>query len=197
VRFKPVATVIRSLKIGVIALGTTAGSLASYWALIQYDGNFHTVTEGAFYRSAQLSRDELQRMVHDHGIRSILNLRGAHPGDSWYDDEIAASQQLGVAHFDYGLSSKRVVTGKQMAELLQIIDGAPKPLLVHCRSGADRAGLVSALYRFAEEGASAGEAATQLSVVYGHFPYLMSRTRAMDDSYWAFVSDRASSGREN
>ena len=187
----------RSLKIGVIALRTTAGSLASYWAPIQYDGNFHTVKEGALYRSAQPAKDELYKLVHDHGIKSILNLRGAHPGDSWYDDEIAASAQLGVAHFDYSLSSKRNVTGKQMADLLQIIDNAPKPLLVHCRSGADRAGLVSALYRFAEEGASASEAAAQLSVVYGHFPYLMSRTRAMDDSFWAFVSNRASSAREN
>jgi len=188
----------RSLKVGVIAVGVTAGSIGSYWGLVQFHDNFHTVTEGAFYRSAQPTKDELQEVVRDHGIRSILNLRGDHRGQSWYDDEIAASEQLGVAHFDYGLSSKRVVTAKQMAELLQIIDNAPKPLLVHCKSGADRAGLVSALYRFAEEGTSAGEAAKQLSLVYGHFPYLMSRTRAMDDSFWAFVGDTAPSpGREN
>jgi len=186
---------IRSLKVGVIAVGVTAGSIGSYWGLVQYHDNFHTVTAGVFYRSAQPAKDELQELVRDHGIRSILNLRGAHRGQSWYDDEIAASEKLGVAHFDYGLSSKRVVTSKQMAELLRIINYAPKPLLVHCKSGADRAGLVSALYRFAEEGASAGEAAKELSLVYGHFPYLMSRTRAMDDSFWAFVGDTASSSR--
>jgi protein tyrosine/serine phosphatase len=181
------ATLLRSVKIGAVAVGLTAGSIGSYWGLIQYHGNFHTVTEGSFYRSAQLVKDELHTVVRSHGIRSILNLRGAHPGQSWYDDEVAVSKELGVAHYDYALSAHRVVTGPQITELLGIIREAPKPLLVHCKSGADRAGLVAALYRFADEGASAEEADRQLSLIYGHFPYLTSRTRAMDDSFWAFV----------
>ena len=198
VRSKCVAALIRSLKIGVVSLGMAGGAIGSYWGLIQYQGNVHTVTEGALYRSAQLARDELQRVVRNHGIRSILNLRGAHRGEPWYDDEIAASEELGVAHFDYGLSSRRTVTAKQITEILDILRDAPKPLLVHCRSGSDRAGLVSALYRFAAEGKSADEADKQLSLVYGHFSYLMSRTRAMDDSFWAFVGEAAASAdREN
>jgi hypothetical protein len=52
-------------------------------------------------------------VVRDHGIKSILNLRGAHSGQSWYDDEVAVSGELGVAHYDYGLSAGRPVTGKQ------------------------------------------------------------------------------------
>jgi len=178
------------MKICVVALGTTGASIASYWALTQYEGNFHVVAEGALYRSAQLTKVELEKVVRDHGIRSILNLRGAHPGDPWYDDELAASEKLGVAHYDYALSSKRIVTGEQITEILAILGSAPKPLLVHCRSGADRAGLVSALYLFAGQGKAADEADRELSLAYGHFPYLMSKTRAMDDSFWAFV-DRA------
>jgi protein tyrosine/serine phosphatase len=187
VKSQRLAALIRSLKIGVIVVGLTAGSIGSYWGLIQYQGNFHMVRAGEFYRSAQLAKDELQEVVRDHGIRSILNLRGAHPGQSWYDDEIAVSEERGVAHYDYGLSAHRIVSGKQITDLLEIIRHAPKPLLVHCKSGADRAGLVSALYRFADEGANANEADGQLSLIYGHFPYLTSRTRAMDDSFWAFV----------
>ena len=195
---KPFATLIRSMKIGVLALGMTGASAASYWGIIQYQGNFHTVTEGTFYRSAQLTKVELEAVVRDHGIRSILNLRGAHRGDAWYDDEVAASEKLGVAHYDYALSSKRIVTGKQIAEILAIIGGAPKPLLVHCKSGADRAGLVAALYRYAGEGKSAREADRELSLVYGHVPYLMSKTGAMDESFWAFVATAApSSTRED
>jgi protein tyrosine phosphatase (PTP) superfamily phosphohydrolase (DUF442 family) len=193
VRPGALATLIRSIKIGVVAVGLTAGSIGSYWGLVQYYGNFHTVSEGSLYRSAQLTKDELQQAVHSYGIRSVLNLRGAHPGQSWYDDEVALSAALGVAHYDYGLSAHRVVTGKQMADVLEIIRNAPKPLLVHCKSGADRAGLVSALYRFAGEGTSADEADRQLSIAYGHFPYLTSRTRAMDDSFWAFVHNASAS----
>jgi protein tyrosine/serine phosphatase len=129
----------------------------------------------------------LQKAVRDHGIKAILNLRGAHPGEPWYDDEVAISRMLGARHYDYGLSARRGVTDNQIADLIAIIRDAPKPLLVHCKSGADRTGLVSALYRFAVEGKGADEADAQLTVFYGHFPYLTSRTRAMDDSFWAFV----------
>lgn len=50
---------------------------------------------------------------------------------------------------------KTRLTSAQITELLGIIRDGPKPLLVHCKSGADRAGLVLALYLFADEGVSA------------------------------------------
>jgi len=187
-RSRPVAAAIRTLKAGVIVIGLTAGSAGAYWGVIQYDGNFHAVEEGALYRSAQLNKDELQRAVREHGIRAILNLRGAHSGEAWYDDEIAVANALGVAHYDYGLSAHRFVSNNQIIDLLGIMRGAPKPLLVHCKSGADRSGLVAALYRLVIEGKSATEADAQLTIVYGHFPYLTSRTSAMDESFWAFVN---------
>lgn len=183
---------MRAIKIGVVALGLTAGSGGAYWGVLESHGNFHVVKEGTFYRSAQLDQEELRRVIRDHQIRSVLNLRGAHPGQGWYDDEIAVAQELRVAHYDYGLSAYRFVTKRQIGEVLDIIRNAPKPLLVHCKSGADRAGLVSALYRFAEEGTSADQAGQQLSMIYGHFPYLTSRSKAMDDSFWAFVGGAGS-----
>lgn len=186
---------MRAIKVGVVAVGLTAGSGGAYWGIVQYHGNFHAVREGEFYRSAQLTTNELQNVIRDHRIRSILNLRGAHPGQPWYDDEVAVSRALGVAHYDYGLSAYRIVTAQQMDQLLDIIRNAPKPLLVHCKSGADRAGLVSALYRFADERASAEQADRQLSLIYGHFPYLASRSKAMDDSFWAFVDTQVSAAR--
>ena len=79
-------------------------------------------------------------------------------------------------------------------QILAIVHDAPKPLLIHCKSGADRAGLVSALYQYALAGAPAAEADRQLSLAYGHFPYLTSRSGAMDDSFWAFVYEGARPG---
>jgi protein tyrosine/serine phosphatase len=192
-RVKAAAVLMRAIKIGVVALGLSAGSGGAYWGLLQYQGNFHAVKEGTFYRSAQLDEEELHRVLRDHQIRSVLNLRGAHPGQGWYDEEVAISHALGVTHYDYGLSAYRFVTRRQIGEVLDIVRSAPKPLLVHCKSGADRAGLVSALYRFAEEGASVDQADRQLSLIYGHFPYLTSRSKAMDDSFWAFVGTPGSS----
>ncbi|HEX3952868.1 MAG TPA: dual specificity protein phosphatase family protein [Stellaceae bacterium] len=177
----------RSLAALAVSVGLLGGSVGAYWGAVQYDGNFHTVSEGVLYRSAELSKAGFEAAARDHGIKSVLNLRGAHVGQGWYDDEIAAAREAGLAHFDYGISAKRFVTGQQIAEILDIVRRAPKPLLIHCMSGADRTGLVAALYRYTAGGQSAAAADQQLSLRYGHFPYLGSRSVAMDDSFWAYV----------
>lgn len=188
---RPLRWALRSLKIAVVSVGLIASSAGAYWGILQYQGNFHTVAAGVLYRSAQPSEGELGAAARQRGIRSVLNLRGAHIGEAWYDNEMAATGALGLTHYDYGLSAKRFVTPQQIADILQIVRDAPKPLLIHCKSGSDRTGLVAALYRYAEAGATADDADGELSLVYGHFPYPPSHSGAMDDSYWAFVRDHA------
>jgi protein tyrosine phosphatase (PTP) superfamily phosphohydrolase (DUF442 family) len=187
IRSRAVARLIRCVKIAGVCVGLLAASIGGYWGILQYEGNLHTVSAGVLYRSAQLSGNEIRAAVGEYGIKSVLNLRGAHKGESWYDDEMAAAGALGLAHFDYPLSAKRFVTNQQIEDILGILRQAPKPLLIHCKSGADRAGLVAALYRYSDTGASAAQADQELSLVYGHFPYLTSRSVAMDNSFWAFV----------
>jgi protein tyrosine phosphatase (PTP) superfamily phosphohydrolase (DUF442 family) len=186
---RPIAWVVRSLKVAVISVGLSAASLGAYCGVIIYQGNFHAVEAGVLYRSAQPDRDHLVAAARQHGIKSVLNLRGRNPGSRWYDEEVEASRELGLAHYDYSISAKRLVTPQQIAEILDIIRQAPKPLLIHCKSGSDRAGLVSALYRFSLAGATAEDADRELSLIYGHFPYLTSRSGAMDDSFWAYVRE--------
>jgi protein tyrosine phosphatase (PTP) superfamily phosphohydrolase (DUF442 family) len=189
-RTRPVRWLVRTIATVSVSLFLGSAGLALYCGAIIYDGNFHAVEEHVLYRSAQPDKAELALFARRYGIKSVLNLRGANPGSSWYDDEMAASRDLGLRHYDYPLSAKRFVTGRQIAELLAIIRDAPKPLLIHCQSGADRAGLVAALFRYAVTGASAVTADRQLSLVYGHFPYLTSRSGAMDRSFWAYVAAR-------
>ena len=189
-RSRPLARLVRCLQIAGVSVGLTVAAIGGYWGVLQYEGNLHAVSAGILYRSAQLSKDDTRWAVREYRIKSVLNLRGAHAGQSWYDNEIAAAGELGLAHFDYPLSAKRFVTSEQIDEILDIVRKAPKPLLIHCKSGADRTGLVAALYRFSETGASAAEADRELSLVYGHFPYLTSRSGAMDASFWAFVHSR-------
>ena len=38
---------------------------------------FHVVEEGVLYRSGQLSLDGLKRLIHDHGIKTVVTLRDA------------------------------------------------------------------------------------------------------------------------
>ena len=157
------------------------------------DGNVHEVEPGRLYRSGQLDSGQFVNVIRADGIRSILNLRGPSPGVRWYDAERRVSRGLGVAHYDYGISAEQSVTGAQIADILALIRAAPKPLLIHCKSGADRTGLVSALYEAVIEGKPAWQARDQLSLRYGHFPWLGSRTIAMDQSYWTYVRARSNS----
>lgn len=149
--------------------------------------NFHVVSNGIVYRSGQMSAKALDHVIRAHGIKSILNLRGAW-NDGWYAAEIKTAQSLGVQHYDFALSASRELTDEEMDRILAMIKAAPKPLLIHCKSGSDRTGLAGALYLYEVEGQSAHSAGRQLTFLYGHVPYLFwNPTAAMDRSYWRFV----------
>jgi protein tyrosine phosphatase (PTP) superfamily phosphohydrolase (DUF442 family) len=149
--------------------------------------NVHEVVPGVVLRSAQLSPTALEEVVAGHGVRSVVNLRGARPGRAWYDDELAVCARAGVAHFDFELSAEQDVPLARARDLVQLMASAPKPLLLHCQGGADRTGLASALYRVAVMRETPERAATELSTWYGHLPWLWSPVEAMDRSYARFV----------
>jgi protein tyrosine/serine phosphatase len=177
----------RAFKASALAVLLVAALIASYCGVIRYTGNIHVVEQGKFYRSAQLDDKQLQRIIVKYKIKSILNLLGQHSGEPWYEDELAISKTRYLEHYDYGISAGDLVTVERINEILDIVRTAQKPILVHCLSGADRTGLVAALFLADVEKRSIYEAAGQLSLKYGHFPYLTSDTGAMDESYWAYV----------
>ena len=151
--------------------------------------NFHTVSPGTVYRSAQLDATALTKVIEQNGIKSILNLRGGHSSSGWYNAETNAARQLGVRYYDYELSASEELTDGQMNELVTMIGNAPKPLLIHCKSGADRTGLVGALYLYNFEGKSAEVASEELTLLYGHVPYFFWHdTVAMDHSFSRYVA---------
>ena len=169
----------------LVLLVATLG-LGSYASYQHVTGNIHSVVPGEFYRSAQLPPALLAVYARRYGIRTIVNLRGARPGHAWYDHEIAAAAHLGIAHINFRMSASRELSRAQAAQLLQILDRAQKPLLVHCRGGADRSGLAGALYLAALSKHGEAAAEGQLSIWYGHIgvPYLSS-TAAMDRTFEA------------
>ncbi len=163
----------------VVGLAFFGGHLA----LLQVTGNFHTVIPGELYRSAQPSAAQLERYVHQYGIQTIINLRGSND-QPWYREEVAAAQRLGVEHIDFRMSATKVLTVEKATALIDIMKTAPRPILVHCMSGADRTGLFSLLYSYEVAGVPADVAERQLSVLFGHIgvPYL-SASFAMERSW--------------
>lgn len=168
-----------------LAAGTLAASavavVAGAWLAIEGDGNVHVVQEGVVIRSAQPSAARLDEIVRRYHVRSVLNLRGANAGRPWYDEEIAASRAHGLQHLDVALSARRDMTPAQVAAVLKMVADAPKPVLIHCNGGSDRTGLISAAWQWSQS-VPAPVAEGQLSIRYGHFPWLGSRTSAMDRS---------------
>lgn len=188
----------RTLKIVGIAISTVLVLLLIYIGSLAYSGNQATVVAGELYRSAQPNEQMLSEYVSEFGIKTVLNLRGHQkPGTDWYEEEISASQKLGLTHIDYKMSASHRLSKDQVRDLAEIMQRAEKPILVHCMSGSDRTGLASAIYLFLVAGAGDVEAGSQLSLRYGHFsvPYL-SDAWPMDET-WMDVKSWFATDRKN
>lgn len=167
--------------IGVVLVLAVGGYLGG----LQLTGNFHSVVANELYRSAQPTATDIAHYQKTYGVKTIINLRGENSGTPWYDAEIAEAKQLGITHVDFRMSARRELTQARAADLIAILERAQKPVLIHCKAGADRSGLASALYVAAV--AKLGEAAAegQISIRYGHVSLPLSATYAMDRTFEA------------
>ena len=127
--------------------------------------------------------EQIADYARRYGIKTIINLRGEEDGSSWYRNEVAESKALGITHIDFRMSSGQELTVAQAEQLIRIMKTAEKPLLIHCRRGADRTGLASALYVAAVKNLGESEAETQLLPIYGHLSIPFTPAYAMDRTW--------------
>jgi protein tyrosine/serine phosphatase len=127
--------------------------------------NRHRIAPG-IWRSSQPGPRQIARYASE-GVRTIINLRGPRDCGS-YRLEVEACRRHGVTLIDFPLKSRSVPSRavvKQAESLLRAVD---YPVLIHCKSGADRAGLMSVLVLFLKEGKPLEKAMKQLSLKFGH-----------------------------
>ena len=129
--------------------------------------NEHRVAEGVI-RSNQPDPSRIRRLA-GQGVKAILNLRGATEYGS-YLLEREACAAAGIELVDFKLSSRTLPTREEILALDDLFGRLPRPFLMHCKSGADRAGFAAALYLLLRGGASLAEAREQLSWRYLHLP---------------------------
>jgi protein tyrosine/serine phosphatase len=171
------------------ALVVLMGALLASEGCVMHNANFHTIVSGEAYRSGQMNAVQLSRVIESYGIKSIVNLRGTN-APAVYQGEMETAKRLGVKHYDFSLSAIDEISMPQMDEIIRTLREAPKPVLIHCKAGSDRTGLVSALYCFTLKGETPAQADRELSVRYGHVPSIpLANTIAMDHSYWHYVSN--------
>ena len=152
-----------------------------YALFVTGQGNFHQITKGEAYRSAQMDRGKLTYCLRNYHIRSILNLRGKDSHENWYIDELKTSGESNVIHYDVSLSAYAEPTKQETQILMSIFKAAPRPILIHCQAGADRTGLVAAMWKVIVDKESKVEASKQLSILYGHLP--LGPASAMDQFF--------------
>jgi protein tyrosine phosphatase (PTP) superfamily phosphohydrolase (DUF442 family) len=141
-------------------------------------GNIHTVIPGQVYRCGQLSGEALEKIIAEHHIRTVVNLRGSSAPSPWYLDECRATNSLNVGQEDICFSANRLPSIHELRRLVEVLDRAESPILLHCRHGADRTGLASAVVLLLQNDIGLTQARGQLAARFGHFP--VGRLRFLD-----------------
>jgi protein tyrosine/serine phosphatase len=154
----------------MVSVGAVALLAAIRIAYLDEHGNFHAITPSEAYRSAQLDEDELKHYLVRYKIRSVVNLRGDKDGEPWYMEEKKICRDLDVQHYDLRLPADREPTSTEIEALMRLFETAPRPVLIHCKAGADRSGLAAALWKMEIDGQPKAVAQRQLSIRFGHIP---------------------------
>ncbi len=129
--------------------------------------NFHWIEPGKMARANQPSPKQIARYAAQ-GFKTIVNLRGE-SGAGHYLLEREACQAAGLNLVTFQVRSRDMPSKEQLTGAKALFDEIAYPALMHCKSGADRAGIMSALYVMLHLERPAREAMAQLSRKYGHF----------------------------
>lgn len=134
--------------------------LRVYWS------NLDLVAPGV-WRANQPSQSQLRQYFQRLGLKSVVNLRGA-PDQGFYLFETEVCRELDLTLHDIALSARRAPSRDVLIEVLDLLQTMQKPVLIHCKSGADRTGLIAAIYLLTVENRPLAEARRHLSFRYLH-----------------------------
>ena len=130
--------------------------------------NFHRISDDAF-RSSQPTMWQLRRMVKRHGIRTILNLKGANPNSAYWAFEREQCEKLGITLIDIDIRSREAPRPEDMRRAKALFASIAYPMWMHCKAGADRTGIYATFFQHFHQQMPI-EHTNQLRLwPYGHF----------------------------
>jgi protein tyrosine/serine phosphatase len=147
--------------------------------------NFAVVSPGRLYRSNHPTPGHLAEFTRKVGLKSLINLRGQinYGSDALSRD---AAARLGLDFYDMALESRGAPHKDRILRLAEIYRTMRTPALIHCKSGADRAGLAAGLFVLLD-GGTAKAAMRQLSLRYGHIK--QANTGILDMFFAVYARD--------
>lgn len=150
-------------------LSTGWGRFKAYWHSIWGDHAFLRVGFSNAHwigpdmvRAAQPWPFQLRWWKRD-GIRTIINLRGGFD-TGFYVLERDACERLGLKMVDFTITSREVPRRETVLGARDLFASIEYPALMHCKSGADRAGIMSVFYRHFHLGHPIREAVRELGL---------------------------------
>ncbi|MBC7466760.1 MAG: tyrosine-protein phosphatase [Bdellovibrio sp.] len=151
--------------------------------------NFEVVEDGKLYRSAQLTTEELQETVRKYNIKTVMSLRGSPGRTDYYEPEADTVAGLKIKFVPIPMSDRYYPLESEVKEVFSVFeDPSNYPVLIHCRVGTDRTGMVAALYERVYMNKSVDEALKQLTFDNWHVRYLRpamsSFVRKFKDLKW-------------
>ena len=147
--------------------------------------NWAEVIPGRLYRSNHPTPARLLRLAQRYRLRTVINLRGEKPNGST-TLSLAAAQRIGLTHVFAPFESRGAPHRDRILRFHEIYRTMPTPALIHCKSGADRAGLVAGL-AILFEGGTAADAQEQLSLRFLHFKH--AKTGILDEFFACYARD--------
>ncbi len=167
--------------------------------------NFHQVNQG-IYRGSRPQTGPAFKSLKDLGIKTVVDLQGGDTkngmGIGWVAGRLEAGESpqwisyertvvqdnLQLKFINVPLNSLSKITkteGKQIGQLLRLIaDPNNQPVYIHCEHGADRTGLIVALYRVYFDHMTRQEAHDEM-IQNGHNLVHQIVTSNMDEFFWA------------
>ncbi len=173
---------------------SSLGPLATYLDMLFVDhgifrmfyANCHRISDCA-WRAAQPAPHHIRRFSKS-GIRTIINLRGERQCGSYWLEQ-AACDRYGIKLINFQVRSRAAPTPEELKAARSLFETIDYPILMHCKSGADRAGIMSVLYRFFHEGVPLDVAKNELSIRYGHIR--QADTGILDYFFERYLADNA------
>lgn len=109
--------------------------------------NFHRISDEAF-RSSQPTMWQMRRVVRKYGIRTIINLKGADSDSAYWAFEREQCEKLEIRLEDVEIFSRNIPEAARLRHAKEVFENAEYPIWIHCKAGADRAGIYSTLYQY-------------------------------------------------
>lgn len=149
--------------------------------------NWGVVEAGRLYRSNHPLPWQVKQAAKTLGLKTVINLRGERIACG--SDRLGriAAQEAGLVHIDAPFESRGAPHKDRILRLARILEEAPEPILIHCKSGADRTGLVAGIWLLLQ-GRPVPEAAAQLSLRHGHVS--QSKTGILDAFFAEYAKAR-------